>query len=102
MAYSTLTANDTIIMGDSGAGYLQPDGLFEPRMSGLPSGAQVWQDWNRHWYDLFDVKFSGFLIGASRNESYALYAGFSPFGASGSGLRLVSKRSSDLSSVTAF
>ena len=102
MAYSTLTANDTIIMGDSGAGYLQPDGLFEPRMSGLPSGAQVWQDWNRHWYDRFDVQFSGFLIGANRNESYALYAGFSPFGASGSGLRLVSKCSSDLSSVTTF
>jgi hypothetical protein len=75
--------------GDSGAGYLRPDGLFEPRASGLPSGAQLWQDWNRYWYERFDVQFSGFNIGASKDKSYGLYSNFSSFGASGSDQRLV-------------
>ncbi len=83
--YSSLTANDRITTGDSGAGYVNPTQLFFPRqVSNLPSGAEVWSAHCTEWYTRFDMSFTGFLIngasGSMTNEAERMYNSFSPFG----------------------
>ena len=56
----TLTPNDRLTTGDSGAGYLNPTQLFEPRAhSNLPSAAATWVAHSVPLYQRFDMTFTG-------------------------------------------
>ncbi|MDO4585997.1 MAG: GxGYxYP family putative glycoside hydrolase [Planctomycetia bacterium] len=82
----TATPNDYFVAGDSGAGYLNPMNLLEPRkFSGLPSGLKVWQERCLKYYRQWDISITGFIIDGFApptdelmRESYRL---FSPDGA---------------------
>lgn len=83
--YANLSPADRITTGDSGAGYVNPTQLLEPRdVSGLPSGWDVWATHCKKWYKKFDMVFTGFLInGAAGNmtvEAESGYTEFSPLG----------------------
>jgi hypothetical protein len=83
--YSSLTANDRITSGDSGAGYVNPTQLLEPRdISGLPSARDLWVAHNKKWYSKFDLTFTGFLIngasGGMTTEAELMNNEFSPHG----------------------
>jgi len=79
------TDRDFFIAGDSGAGYLNPGYLSQPRPhSGLPSG---WKAWERHCRQLFrqwDIGLTGFVLdGYARGldeEGLDAYSRFSPNG----------------------
>lgn len=80
----TRSPNDVFMAGDSGAGYVNPSLLEEPRPSGLPSGVALWEKHNRAWYKKFGLGITGFVI-----DGYAppmpksvldAYARFSPRG----------------------
>lgn len=79
------TANDFFTAGDSGAGYLNPGYLSEPRVhSGLPSGVAAWERHCTTLYKQWDVTLTGFVIdGYARGlskEGLDAYARFSPDG----------------------
>ena len=84
--YETRTDNDFFIMGDSGAGYLNPTQLFPPRaVSNITqSGAPVWTAWNEKYYTQFNISLTGFIINANAgpimNQSYDMFQKFSPQG----------------------
>lgn len=84
MMYESLTPQDRMTTGDSGAGYLNPTQLFEPRASGLPDGSAVWKEWCLPFYQQFDLSFTGFLLngkaGKMTHECQAFYTAFSPDG----------------------
>ena len=49
--------------GDSGAGYVTPGSLQEPRrFSGLPDGKDAWERHCRYWFDKFDITAEGFIL----------------------------------------
>jgi len=79
------TGADHFIAGDSGAGYLNPGYLEEPRVhSGLPDGLEVWVRHCRRYYRRWDITLTGFIIdgyarGLSR-RGFESYARFSPDG----------------------
>lgn len=54
--------NDWFMFGDSGAGYLNPGGLVEPRESGLPSGLDAWVRHNQFYAQRYDLDITGFII----------------------------------------
>lgn len=77
--------NDFFIAGDSGAGYLNPGCLEEPRkFSGLPSGVKVWSEHCQRYYQRWGLSLTGFIIdGYARHTSGEVldaYAAFSPGG----------------------
>lgn len=79
------TTNDFFVAGDSGAGYLNPGYLTEPRPhSGLPSGLATWERHCRSYYDRWDLGVTGFVIdGYAREmagETWDAYTRFSPGG----------------------
>jgi hypothetical protein len=83
--YRTRTANDFFVSGDSGAGYLNPTQLFEPRQfSGLPRADDLWIERNRFYFNKFNIKHTGFVIngdsGPLTNNSDFMYTKFSPLG----------------------
>lgn len=83
---STQSAQDRLIVGDSGAGYINPTQLLPPRSpSNYPSGVQVWQQHNAPLYQLFDQRFSGFLLngqsGSMTSAAELMYQNFSGRGA---------------------
>ncbi len=82
--YRTKTANDAFVSGDSGAGYLNPTHLIEPRVhSGLPSGLEAWVAHNQTYYERFDLTVTGFLLNGFQyinEEVQKAYARFSPDG----------------------
>ncbi len=60
---TTRTDQDFFIAGDSGAGYLNPGYLSEPRVhSGLPSGMAAWEKHNQAFFDQWDLSLVGFVI----------------------------------------
>ena len=81
----TKTSNDYFITGDSGAGYVNPGMLCEPRaISHLPSGIQVWKEQCQKYYKQWDLSITGFIIdgyapGMSK-EGLDAYAKFSSDG----------------------
>lgn len=80
--YSTKTASDYFIAGDSGAGYVNPTQLLPPRKpSGLKSGARAWIEHNKDYYRRFNYSITGFLIngfcGALTEESNRMFLPFS-------------------------
>ncbi|MHB1000527.1 MAG: GxGYxYP domain-containing protein [Armatimonadota bacterium] len=59
----TKSPNDVFVTGDSGAGYLNPGHLLEPRKhSGLPSGLELWKKHNAKFYKDWGVTLTGFII----------------------------------------
>ena len=83
--YVTRTATDFFVSGDSGAGYLNPTQLFEPRQfSGLPRADDLWIKRNRFYFNKFNIKHTGFVIngeaGALTSQSDLMYTKFSPMG----------------------
>ena len=79
---------DSFVAGDSGAGYLNPGSLAEPRKySGLPDGSDKWYSHCKKWYDRFDISITGFIIdGHAPQMTEALfdaYMDFSPDGIAG-------------------
>jgi hypothetical protein len=83
--YKTRTVNDFFVSGDSGAGYLNPTQLFEPRQfSGLPPADNLWVGRSRFYYNKFNIKHTGFVIngdsGPLINSSDIMYTKFSPPG----------------------
>ena len=82
--YSTKTNNDFFVAGDSGAGYLNPLYLLEPRKhSDLPSGMDLWIRYNQAYYEKFDLNITGFIINGHlpiNEEVQKAYAQFSPGG----------------------
>lgn len=82
--YRTKTNRDVFVSGDSGAGYLNPTHLLEPRRhSGLPSGMNAWIAHNRRYYERFDLSITGFLLNGYdpiNAEIQQAYAEFSPDG----------------------
>ncbi len=87
-ARETASALDVFTAGDSGAGYLNPGGLQEPRThSGLPSGVKTWEEFCRPFYARWDLRVTGFIIDgyspAMDKETWDAYARFSPGGVGG-------------------
>lgn len=76
--------NDWFMFGDSGAGYLNPGGLVEPRESGLSSGLEAWVKHNQRYARRYDLDVTGFIIdGHSKPmgpEGMDAYMQFSPMG----------------------
>lgn len=82
---ATRTPNDFFIAGDSGAGYLNPGNLTEPRQwSGLPSGLAAWEAHCERFYRQWDLSATGFVIDGYApgvtDETLDAYARFSPDG----------------------
>ncbi len=85
LARRTATLADTFVAGDSGAGYVNPGMLAEPReFSGLPSGVAAWQRHCLPRYARWDLTVTGFVIDGyapgMNEETRAAYADFSPGG----------------------
>ncbi|WP_214626362.1 GxGYxYP domain-containing protein [Paenibacillus agaridevorans] len=82
--YRTKSDRDVFVSGDSGAGYINPTHLLEPRIhSGLPSGMDAWIAHNRRYYERFDLTITGFLLNgydSINTEVQRGYAEFSPDG----------------------
>jgi hypothetical protein len=78
------SSNDWFMFGDSGAGYLNPGELVEPRESGLPSGLNAWIQHNKLYAQQYDLDITGFIIdGHSKPmtpECMDAYMQFSPAG----------------------
>jgi GxGYxYP putative glycoside hydrolase C-terminal domain/GxGYxYP_N 1st domain len=82
---ATRTPNDFFIAGDSGAGYLNPGLLSEPRWhSKLPSGMAAWERHCRKYFEQWDLSVTGFVIDGNgpglAEEGLDAYARFSPDG----------------------
>lgn len=84
MAYArrTKTDNDFFMAGDSGAGYINPGHLQEPReFSGLPSGIDTWKRHCKKYYKQWDLSITGFIIDgfapAMNDETKNAYRAFS-------------------------
>jgi hypothetical protein len=82
---TTRTPNDAFTAGDSGAGYVNPYHLSEPRKhSGLPSGVAIWEEHCRRFYQQWDIAVTGFVIDGNTpgmtEEGWDAYARFSPGG----------------------
>lgn len=82
--YKTKTDNDHFAGGDSGAGYLNPTFLVEPRKhSELPTALDVWIAYNEYYYRKFDLSVTGFIINGYdtiTEEVQKAYSHFSPEG----------------------
>jgi hypothetical protein len=81
----TRTDNDFFVAGDSGAGYLNPGMLQEPRpFSQLPSGLETWRDHCSKYYEQWDLSITGFIIDGYapglNEDGFHIYSTFSPDG----------------------
>ncbi len=80
--YETKTDNDYFYAGDSGAGYVNPTQVLEPRaISNLPSGRDTWVEHCKKYYRKLDYSMTGFLLnglsGVLTDESMEMFAPFS-------------------------
>jgi len=63
--------NDYFVGGDSGAGYVNPGNLPEPRRwSDLPSGLEIWTEHCKKYFKRWDISITGFII-----DGYAPHTG---------------------------
>ena len=81
----TRTENDFFVAGDSGAGYLNPGMLQEPRpFSELPSGVKTWQEHCKRYHEQWDLSITGFVIDGYapglNEDGLRAYTAFSPDG----------------------
>lgn len=79
--YETMTPNDFIVAGDSGAGYINPSSVYQGYGSRTkPTMANEWAQYCDRYYKLFDINTTGFLLnGSSRlsDDVVRLYSRFS-------------------------
>ena len=78
----TQSSNDFFVAGDSGAGYVNPGMIQEPRgISGLPSGLEVWKEHCKRHYKQWDISITGFIINgyapALNEDAKKIYSEFS-------------------------
>jgi hypothetical protein len=85
--FNTQSAQDTLITGDSGAGYLNPTMLYgEARLneSGLSDGLAPWKQLNTDLNRQFNIRFTGFSISGDAPQPTAsddaIFSNFSSFG----------------------
>lgn len=83
--YRTKSPMDYFIAGDSGAGYVNPTQLLEPRKpSGLPSGSSAWAEHCARYYGKLDYSLTGFILNGSSglvtDDCAAIYRPFSADG----------------------
>lgn len=76
---------DFFVAGDTGAGYVNPGHLQEPReFSGLPSGVRTWAEHCKRYYKQWGLSITGFIIDGyappMSDETLDAYAEFSPDG----------------------
>ena len=81
----TASEQDSFIAGDSGAGYVNPMRLLEPRpFSDLPSGLELWGEHCKKYYTRWDSGITGFIIDGFAPDSNETirraYSEFSPEG----------------------
>ncbi len=79
------TPVDHFISGDSGAGYVNPRNLCEPRpYSGYPSGISLWEEHCRKDFARWDIQNVGFIIDGNTanmtDEAWAMYGRIAPNG----------------------
>ncbi len=61
---------DFFVSGDSGAGYVNPTGLVEPRrFSGLRDGLDVWIEHSKKYFKRWDISGIGFVIDGDARTS---------------------------------
>ena len=61
--YEQKTKNDFFASGDSGAGYIIPDGLYETNeMRVFPDGEDEWCNYCQYFFERFDLDITGFII----------------------------------------
>ncbi|MDD4773092.1 MAG: hypothetical protein PHZ09_05735, partial [Eubacteriales bacterium] len=61
--YENFTQNDYFEAGDSGAGYINPRLLYQPRIhSDLPDGSAAYIAHNKKYFSRFDIHTAGFII----------------------------------------
>lgn len=90
--YRTMTENDFFIAGDSGAGYINPLYLLEPRKhSELPTAMNVWIKHNIRYFDKFDLSITGFIINGHEPINEEVQKAYSVFSKDGVGLQNVKK-----------
>lgn len=82
---TTATEMDVFTAGDSGAGYVNPRNLCEPRpYAGLPSALPAWEVHCRGWFDRFDLDVIGFIIDghceSMTDEGFDTYGRIAPGG----------------------
>ncbi len=92
--YNAKTNNDYFAAGDSGAGYIIPEGLFhdrplaymgESRPAENADAGQLWADYCKTFYQRFDLDITGFIInGANNRVSKNIAATFNQFSTVGS------------------
>lgn len=82
---ATKTPNDYFCAGDSGAGYINPGNLLEPRPhSGLPSGVEEWERHCTPYYEQWDLSLTGFIIdGYARGMDDSLFDAYARFSGDG-------------------
>ena len=83
--YSTKTANDWFVAGDSGAGYLNPNLLTGDRLgSGVEDALGLWEEHNLSYFNRFDLDITGFAINGFHGDMplrvQKSYTQFSPKG----------------------
>ena len=83
--YTTKTANDWFVAGDSGAGYLNPNLLTGDRLgSGIEDALGLWEEHNLLYYSRFDLDVTGFVINGFHGDMplrvQQSYTHFSPRG----------------------
>jgi len=79
------STNDWFISGDCGAGYLNPGMLRAPRfVPSVPDGWDTWTEYNREYYDRYDLTITGFIIEGfgppMGRKGFDMYRTFSPDG----------------------
>jgi hypothetical protein len=91
--YENKSAQDYFVAGDSGAGYIIPEGLFhdktlpymeQKRPSGNAAAGNLWAEYSKTFYQRFDMDITGFIInGASTKISKNIASCFNQFSAVG-------------------
>lgn len=69
--FENFTPNDYFEAGDSGAGYLNPRLLYEPRIhSDLPDGSRAYVEHNKKYFSRFDMHTVGFIINGNYETDF--------------------------------
>jgi hypothetical protein len=84
--YENFTQNDYFEAGDSGAGYLNPRLLYEPRIhSDLPDGSEAFMRHNKKYFDRFDMHTIGFIINGNYETDTSQMRDIARFAGCGAG-----------------
>ncbi len=57
-----LKPGEYLISGDSGAGYIMPSALIDPKIRSLPEASANWIAYNEKYFKKFDIDIVGFII----------------------------------------